>query len=497
MRLTASRLAAAAAEAAAALLGRPVRRVRERMPDSVILETSGGDLLVSWHPETARVHLSSAETQTAPPSSPFALKLRADVEGTTLLSIAAVPGDRLVEATFERDGGAEGRFFRLLAIEAFGPRSNAFLVDGAGIVVAIARPRSARGREVGSRFEAAPAKPSGAGDAGARAVAQEPAFDPQAQSLEAEAAAHESAEEFERRKTGLARSVRTLVERLASRQDGLNRDLDEALLAPRYRFFGEMLRAYFTRIPKGATEVSLEDYTDPESRLVAIPLDPKVPPAENIRRYFQKAKKGSSGEPVIRKQIAAVGQRLSALEEIAAPLAAATSDENLDAISAGLAAQGVPMPVARTEEPSPRSRPAKSRRVAEKLPYRSFVSADGLPVLVGRGAKENDQLTLRHARGNDLWLHVSGSPGSHVVVRVPAGKSVPLETLLDAAALAVHYSPRRGRGGIEVVYTPAKNIRKPRGAAPGLVTFAAGKSIRSEHEPARLRRLLGTDETAP
>ncbi len=180
---------------------------------------------------------------------------------------------------------------------------------------------------------------------------------------------------------------------------------------------------------------------------------------------------------------------------MAGEIAGAASEESLRVIEERLAELGlVRAPgVGAPSPPEPRPR----ARAAERLPYRSFVSCDGFPILVGRGARENDQLTLRFARGNDLWMHVSGSPGSHVVIRVPQGKSVPLETLLDAAALAVQYSPRRGRNGIEVVYTPAKNVRKPRGAAPGLVTFAGGRSLKPDHDAARLKRLLGGDETAP
>ncbi|MBI3724775.1 DUF814 domain-containing protein, partial [bacterium] len=116
----------------------------------------------------------------------------------------------------------------------------------------------------------------------------------------------------------------------------------------------------------------------------------------------------------------------------------------------------------------------------------------GFTILVGRSNEENDRLTLTVARGNDLFFHVRGFPGSHVIVRTERDKSVPLETLLDAAALAVHYSKVRGNTRADVSYTPRKYVRKPRGAKPGLVEISNEKTIRPDGDPARLARLLAT-----
>jgi predicted ribosome quality control (RQC) complex YloA/Tae2 family protein len=124
------------------------------------------------------------------------------------------------------------------------------------------------------------------------------------------------------------------------------------------------------------------------------------------------------------------------------------------------------------------------------------VSADGLEILVGRNAKGNDELTRKIARGNDWFLHVSGRPGSHVIVRALPGKTVPLETLLDAAHLALYYSlsqkDRSGPGltaAADVHYTPVKYVRKPKGLEPGRVLLATHKTLRVRLEAGRLERL--------
>ena len=104
----------------------------------------------------------------------------------------------------------------------------------------------------------------------------------------------------------------------------------------------------------------------------------------------------------------------------------------------------------------------------------------------GEGATED-----RAARGNDLWFHVGqGYAGSHVVVRLPRTKTASLETLLDAATLAVHFSKARGNPSCEVIYTQAKHVHKPKGLPPGAVVPSHTKTLHVRGEEARLTRLL-------
>jgi predicted ribosome quality control (RQC) complex YloA/Tae2 family protein len=116
-----------------------------------------------------------------------------------------------------------------------------------------------------------------------------------------------------------------------------------------------------------------------------------------------------------------------------------------------------------------------------------------LALLVGRGAAENDQLTRRVARGNDLWLHARGQAGAHVVIRL-AGPEADQESLLDAAHLAAHFSDARGEPQVEVACTRAKYVRKGRGAAPGAVSYSQERVLHLRVEPARVARLLADEE---
>jgi predicted ribosome quality control (RQC) complex YloA/Tae2 family protein len=112
-------------------------------------------------------------------------------------------------------------------------------------------------------------------------------------------------------------------------------------------------------------------------------------------------------------------------------------------------------------------------------------------ILIGRNAKENDQLLRRHVRGNDLWLHTRDYPGGYVFIRAQKGKSVPLDVLLDAGNLAVHFSKAKANGRAELYYTQVKHLRRVKGGPLGLVLPTHEKNLGVVVDQIRLDRLLG------
>jgi predicted ribosome quality control (RQC) complex YloA/Tae2 family protein len=113
------------------------------------------------------------------------------------------------------------------------------------------------------------------------------------------------------------------------------------------------------------------------------------------------------------------------------------------------------------------------RRIA-----RRFVSPDGLVVLVGKTAADNDILTLKLAAPRDFWMHVAAESGSHVVIRNPDGHAtLPRDTAQFAAALAARYSKARKGGRVAVHVAQRADVSKPRGLAPGKVLLARYRTI--------------------
>jgi len=128
--------------------------------------------------------------------------------------------------------------------------------------------------------------------------------------------------------------------------------------------------------------------------------------------------------------------------------------------------------------PGPPAYPPDSYRTLERKIARSFISSDGLKILVGKSSKDNDVLTLKVAKGDDFWFHVAGYGGSHVILKNPE-KLVkpPSPSLLEAAQLAAYFSQARNAPKVEVHYTQKKFVLKPKGAKPGLVRLKDYKSV--------------------
>jgi predicted ribosome quality control (RQC) complex YloA/Tae2 family protein len=109
---------------------------------------------------------------------------------------------------------------------------------------------------------------------------------------------------------------------------------------------------------------------------------------------------------------------------------------------------------------------------------RRFVSPDGMTVLVGRTASDNDVLSLQLGAPRDFWLHVAAESGSHVVVRNPEGlERLPRETERLAAALAARYSKARRGGRVAVHLTTCAEVSKPRGLPPGQVVLGRYRTV--------------------
>jgi predicted ribosome quality control (RQC) complex YloA/Tae2 family protein len=104
----------------------------------------------------------------------------------------------------------------------------------------------------------------------------------------------------------------------------------------------------------------------------------------------------------------------------------------------------------------------------EVRPYHVFVWM-GFEIRVGKNARSNDELTLRHAWKDDLWLHARDVPGSHVVVKHQARRPFPQEVIEKAAALAAWYSKRKTESLCPVIVTPRKFVRKRKGDPAGAV----------------------------
>lgn len=280
------------------------------------------------------------------------------------------------------------------------------------------------------------------------------------------------------RRAQLERALARHVRRLSKKREAIEADLERASRAEALRETASLILAHASEIPPNANSFETRSWSR-EGQPLRIELDPRKSPQEQAKALFERAKRLKRGQRVAPERLAAVDAELAGLARVKHELAGAKPAE----VEAKLETLGVATHEARE---TVRLR----RKAGGRAPYREFVSEDGSSVFVGRSAADNDRLTLRVARPHDLWLHVRGVTGAHVVVRLDKGKSCSSETLIDAATLAAHFSDLRDEPVVDVLYTPRRFVHKRKGSAVGSVTLGREKVIALRFEPARLRRLL-------
>ena len=303
--------------------------------------------------------------------------------------------------------------------------------------------------------------------------------------LRAALAAEEAAGVAARRRE-LEKRLRARVQRMRRTLAAVDGDAARAAQAREDRRRAELLVPHQSRIPRGAREARVPDWLDLDERgtprEVILQLDPAFSAAQNAARWFRRAQRYEAAAARIAGRRSEVAASLARAEEALARAAQAGDAGALRAIEDDSGAV-----------PGDRGSRAAGRAAKPRVPYRTFHSASGARILVGRSARDNDALTLRVARGNDVWLHARGVQGSHVVIP-DAGEAPDARTLADAALLAAHFSRARGEDAAEVSWTRRKHVRKPKGAAPGSVIATQERTLRMRLDRPRLDALLSSEE---
>jgi predicted ribosome quality control (RQC) complex YloA/Tae2 family protein len=401
-------------------------------------------------------------------------RLRELLLDARVAAVTRTAGERCIEVALAAQGG-EGR---RLVVELFGNRGVWALVDEGSCVLELSRlpEGSKRVLRPGAPWAPPPPRPGdGQPDTGTPRTLD--AIDEQL-----------TAADLDRERTELAqvcahaldRAGRALEQKLA----GLARQIAAAGEAQALRDRADLMSAYAHTVERGAERMVVPAFDDPGQE-VEIALDPALPVRKQAEALYRRARKVEDAREVAERRRAEAAAQSGELEALRAELAAAADMAALRAVRDELLRRHWLRPERVREERPRAQRPARADG------FRRYRSAEGHDILCGKTNEANDRLSLRAARGNDLWFHIGrGYAGSHVVVRVPKGKTASLETMLDAAHVAAHFSKARGAETFEVVYTFAKHVRKPKGLPPGQVTAAQTKTLHVRLEPDRLRRLL-------
>ena len=276
---------------------------------------------------------------------------------------------------------------------------------------------------------------------------------------------------LDRAKLPVLRDMRHAAKRLAEGEKRLVREQKKYQEAEGLQKTAQMLTSSGKKMDEHYDSVKVADYFGEKPQSVDVQLDPSISLRENIERMFKRYQKAGRGKTFVAEQLDQIRHRLALLEEQTRRLQAIKDWDTWLAITSKIPGRE------RDPHPADRDRPLPK---GEGRRFRSL-TIDGREVLIGKGARENEELTFEVAAAEDFWFHVADYSGSHVVVRNPGKQTELEETLLvKAAQVAAYFSQARNAPKVEVHYTKRKHVTKPRRAKPGLVRLLEFKSIKVE-----------------
>ena len=261
------------------------------------------------------------------------------------------------------------------------------------------------------------------------------------------------------------KTVQNLITRIQRKLAVQEKELAQSKDRERLRQLGDLVTANIHDIVKGDTTVLAEDFYDEEMPIIEIPISPLLSPQQNAAKFYKDYARMKNAEKMLREQIALGQMELEYLRSVLEELNRAETEAELDEIRQELQSGGY-------LRPDGNKRKMKQAKVK---PMR-FESTDGYPIYVGRNNQQNDELTFRLARKDDIWCHASKVHGSHVIISC-GGTTPPDDTVTQAAQLAAHYAESAGGQNIPVDVTPVRQVKKVPGAKPGMVIYHTYRTV--------------------
>ena len=261
------------------------------------------------------------------------------------------------------------------------------------------------------------------------------------------------------------KTVQNLCTRLTRKLAIQEKELEATYDRERLRQLGDIVTANIHRIVKGQTTISCEDFYDEEMKVIDIPISPILSPQQNAAKFYKDYAKLKNAEKELTRQIELGENELHYLKSVLEELSRAQTDAELEEIKRELQEGGYL-----------RADSSRKKVKAAKLQPMRFESTDGYPIYVGRNNRQNDELTFKLARKDDIWCHASKVHGSHVIISC-GGTTPPDDTITQAAQLAAYYSETSGGQNIPVDVTPVKQVKKIPNGKPGMVIYHTYKTV--------------------
>jgi len=468
------------------MIGRAPGKIFQLSPLSLVIDfrlRDHGDLFISVEPARPRLYLvkrrvRDLEKQSIPLTQ-FGQSLRKELSNTTLQSIEKDPGDRIVWFHFSGADELGQNQERTVVAQLTGRAANLFLIDRQSVITNQAREGKGPGQTIGESYQKPPAAGgrSSTVDGELIKTIRSGQHSSRSEAADAYFSSLLVRQAFDNR-AGAARAE--LRKKLAHHQKLLKQlelDLSSHADGELHKRLGDLLLANLSTAQREGNRAILIDYFADDAAPIEIEIDEHSTLPEEAARRFALYSRSKRAVRQITSRIAAIRPELDILNSQSEALEKIIAERDEAAIEKFTAKKSAPT--------------ARGSKTEKKIPgTRSYLSSDGFEILVGRTARDNDYLTFKVAKPNDLWMHTGDYSGSHVVIRNTTRKDVPHRTIIEAAQLAAHFCQARKNAKVDVHYTQRKFVSKPKGAAPGLVRMTRFKNITVEPKEGVERSLM-------
>ena len=449
-------------ELQSALSGRYFGKIYQLSPVSFAIDFGlrGEFLLISVDPSNPRFYLIHRRTKDLErqslPLNVFGQALRTRLSGAHFIEISKDPLDRIVRLTFRIDN-----VFWRLVIQLTGRTADIFILDELNRIVAILR------EDAETRLHQVYQPPP-------RPLKDAPATlnlddGPPSAQLDKHFAAIDAAKAFDAKAKTIRSKLTKSIRQQRTLREHLHNDLVRHGDPETHKRTGDLLLANIATAARDGNKVLIIDYYADGAPAIELEVDENRSLQDEAAARFRQYTKAKRAAEEIAERLKQIERETTSLEHRL---------EHLDQIIQSR--DEAALDTFEKPKPAPKFQPKKSAKPEKISGVRRYLSTDGYEILVGRAARDNDNLTFRVAQPNDLWMHTGDYPGSHVVVRNPTRKEIPHRTIIEAAQLAGRFSQASDDTKVVVHYTERKFLSKPKGAAPGLVRLSRFRSITVE-----------------
>ena len=269
--------------------------------------------------------------------------------------------------------------------------------------------------------------------------------------------------------------IRRVENELEKNRKKLGKQEEELLAtenAEEFRQKGELLTTFLHQVPNDQDQVELDNYYTGEKILIT--LDKALTPNQNAQRYFKRYQKLKEAVKHLTSLIEETRNTILYLESVETALAQASLSEIAE-IREELIQTGF-------------IRRRQREKIQKRKKPEKYLATDGQTIiLVGRNNLQNDELTFKIAKKDELWFHAKDIPGSHVVITGNLQPSDEVKT--DAAELAAYFSKARLSNLVQVDMIEIKKLNKPTGGKPGFVTYTGQKTLRVTPDAEKIKSM--------